>query len=229
MSLTELSSAAFKNVFRMRFINIFLFILIGLVTLFSSSVRAQSPYLFETFKRGQVQYKSGDLVSSYLNYNGITEEMVFQSEGKRLALDELGKIDKVVIGVHIFVPFDGKFYEKSGSSGLGPYVRYKYRLIEPGKPSGYGGESNTTASTSYTSLSDSKMLYELKLPDEYRIVKTHEFYLLVDGVLQKVNNKKQLKKMFPNKSKGILDFIKDENIDFSKIEDMNRLAEFIEK
>ncbi len=229
MLLAELPSAAPKNILRMRYLDVSLCILIVFATLFSSSVMAQSPYLYEDFKQGQVHFKSGDLISEYFNYNGVTDEMVFQSDGKRLALDDLDKVNQVVVGDHIFVPFEGRFFEKSGSSELGPFIRYKYRLIEPGKPSGYGGESHTTASTSFSSLADSKMLYDLKLPDEYRIVKTHEFYLLVDGVLHKVNNKKQLKKVFPDKSKGILDFIKDENIDFSKIEDMNRLAEFIEK
>jgi hypothetical protein len=205
------------------------FLWVGLTVGFSQDVFSQSPYVFQEFKKGMVFYVAGDSVSEFFNYNGVTEEMIYQRRGERLALDDLDKIARVVLEGRVFVPFGEKFYEKTGSAGLGPFVRYKYRLIEPGKPSGYGGESQTTASTSYSSLSDSKMLYELKLPENYRIVEVKEYFFLVGGELQKVNGKKQLKKLFPDNYNRLLDFVKDQKVNFSDISDLNKLAEFIEK
>ncbi len=57
-----------------------------------------SHYLFPELTAGQVLMKDGTLNAAMLNYNAITEEIVFQQNGQVLALADPAKPDRH--GVH---------------------------------------------------------------------------------------------------------------------------------
>lgn len=186
----------------------------------------QSPYVFEEFMPAIIHYENGEKEEERLNYNGITEEMIYQTAGRWFALDDLNEIEKIVFDSYVFIPYGDKFYEKIGDTNYGPFLRYKFQLIEPGNPSAYGGSGQTTATTNYSSLSDEKMLYNLKLPQDYNIVRNQEFYFMVDKKLEKVSNRRHARRIISDKRKRINEFVKDHDIDFSTREDMKKLGAF---
>ena len=62
-------------------------------------------YLFNKFNDGMVKKKSGEIVVTPLNYNVVTEEMIFFSNDQYLALGALQTIDTVYLNKMVFVPF----------------------------------------------------------------------------------------------------------------------------
>ena len=53
-------------------------------------------YLFPEFAKGTVLMKNGIKNDASLNYNSLTEEMIFENNGKKLAVSQLDKIEKII-------------------------------------------------------------------------------------------------------------------------------------
>jgi hypothetical protein len=86
-------------------------------------------YVFDEFSPGTVKMKSGETSNQVLNYNILTNEMIFDNEGK-------------------YIPLNNKFYEVLIASGMPLLLEFSASVSEPGTSTGYGGTSSTTASTS---------------------------------------------------------------------------------
>lgn len=122
-------------------------------------------------------------------------------------------------------PIGGKFYQRIGNFAQGLFITYKYRLVPPGKLTPYGGASQTTASTSYIYKPDEGRLYEFILPSD-KILKSKEFLLYKDNQFFKVNKLSQVSKLFPEKAKAIKIFIKTNQLDWSKKDDVCKIIGF---
>ncbi|MFN2380374.1 MAG: hypothetical protein ABR519_09245, partial [Bacteroidales bacterium] len=68
-------------------------------------------YLFSEFADGMVVKKNGEKVVTPLNYNVVTEEMIFTRDDKYLALGGVSGIDTVYLNGMVFLPVNGAFYE----------------------------------------------------------------------------------------------------------------------
>ena len=102
-------------------------------------------YIFPEFTQGVVLLKSGVKNETSLNYNSLTEEMIFDKKGRKLAMAEtdLALIDTVFIEDRKFIVLNGGFVELLYHSTCHLYAEHKGKLKEPGKPAGYGGTSKT--------------------------------------------------------------------------------------
>ena len=70
-----------------------------------------SHYLFPEFTKGVVLMKTGVKNEALLNYNSLTEEMIFDNKGTKLALGQLDQVDTVYIQNRKFFPLNKKFVE----------------------------------------------------------------------------------------------------------------------
>ncbi len=204
--------------------------------LFNSVIKAQQPdpsvqlvhYVFNEFTPGIVKMKSGETFNQVLNYNTLTSEMIFDNNGKYLAIAEPENVDTVFISNRKFIPFDNKFYEVLVNSSMPLLLEYTATISEEGASTGYGNASTTTATTSYKSLVNSGGAYALKLPDGYKVIPKNTFLIMKNGKLEKAGSEKQLSKIFPDKKDMIKDLVKKNNINFSKREDVIELVKQIE-
>lgn len=105
-------------------------------------------YVFDEFSPGTVKMKSGETSNQVLNYNILTNEMIFDNEGKYLAISHPENIDTVYINERRFIPLNNKFYEVLIAPGMPLLLEFSASVSEPGTSTGYGGTSSTTASTS---------------------------------------------------------------------------------
>jgi hypothetical protein len=64
------------------------------------------------------------------------------------------------------------------------------------------------------------MVYNLQLPSEYKITPYSEFWLKQGNEYVKINNAKQLQKVFPEKEVLIKDYIKKNRPDFKKMKEV---------
>ena len=95
--------------------------------------------------------KNGHNDALMMNYNMLTEEMIIEKTGIRLAISNIGNVDTVDIENRKFVPYDKGFYEIAVNAPITLFIQHKCKLIPAGQPSGYGGTSQTSATTSLKS------------------------------------------------------------------------------
>lgn len=137
-----------------RIVAVLLFSLI----LFSSFCQSQgvelSHYVFPDFTNGSVLMKSGQQHQALLNYNALSEEMIFVDKGTKLAIskEEKEKIDTVYIKGRKFFVLDGRFLELIYRSGYELYAEHRCDVKYPGKPAGYGGTSETSSISTYSGV-----------------------------------------------------------------------------
>lgn len=204
---------------------------------FMGNVYAQRPinvvkliqYTFDAFVPGTVKMKSGETYQQNLNYNIITNEMVFEDNGKYTAIADPANVDTVYINDRKFIPLNNKFYEVLVGGNLPLLYESTASVTEPGVSTGYGGTTTTSAASSYQSLLRDGSAYNLKLPEGYNVIPKHEFYIMKSGKLEKAGSEKRLAKLFPDKKDQIRDFVKNNKTDFSKREDVAELVKQIEQ
>jgi hypothetical protein len=199
--------------------------------IYSQDVDAKnlSHYIFPEFRKGTIKFKNLQVQEMMLNYNSVTEEMIFDSNGKKLAIADPASIDTITIENRKFISGNNIFYEVAGNYPVPLLIHHVCNLIPPGKDVGYGATSQTSAVTSINSLMGKGTIYELKLPDDYRLSPASEFLIKLNNNFYRVYNANTVSKYFPDKKDAIKVFLKNNKISFKKTEDMKKLIEFCNK
>ncbi len=206
-------------------ITIFLFI--G-TALYAQQTVQLSHYVFPEFKQGIVLMKNGQQNKTLLNYNSLSEEVVFNNNGTVLALGNeiLLQVDTVFMDDKKFVWLKKGFKEilqNSGDKQL--FAEHKCRIIPPAKPAAYGGTSQTSSSQSYSSILSGGRVYELKLPDDYKIIPSITYWIKSGDDLKSFSNLNQLRKIYKDKRTQIKEYTDNQKVDF---EDVGSIVDFIE-
>src|SRR6478609_3440463 len=140
--------------------------LLGYVIFAQGNAKQLTQYLFKDFAEGSVLQKSGTVTKTTLNYNTLTQEMIFKQGDQFLALDKLYEIDTVFLKNKKFVPAGEVFYEVGTLTPISLFIQHASEIIPPGGETGYG-KSQTSAITHVTDLKSSGRAYALSLPDDY--------------------------------------------------------------
>lgn len=189
-----------------------------------------SHYIFPEFTQGVVLMKSGVTQKALLNYNSLTEEMVYIDKGVKLAISDetLAKIDTVFIRDKKFVVVGTKFFELIVHSKFDLYIEHKCDLRNLGKPTAYGATSQTTSVSSYSSIPSQSMKYELKLSDEYGVEPYIYYWIKKNNASKKFSNMRQLKNLYASK-KDLMDvYVKDHDVKYDDQKTIVQLIEYLE-
>ncbi|MES2731248.1 MAG: hypothetical protein V4714_05850 [Bacteroidota bacterium] len=189
----------------------------------------KSHYIFLAFKKGTVLLKSGAKQEVLLNYNSLTEEMIFEDNGTRLALAEPQSVDTVFIQNRKFIPGNKMFYEVITNTPVFLLARHicDVGTVANGANVGYGGTSQTAAANARSAVISMGQRYDLQLPDDYVITPTMEFVLRRYKTDFLIKNAKQVAKVFPEKSNDIKKFVKENNTNFAIQEDVLKLIQIL--
>ncbi|MFY9153037.1 MAG: hypothetical protein WAO52_13555 [Prolixibacteraceae bacterium] len=188
-----------------------------------------SHYLFPEFEKGIVLMKSGDQKVALLNYNELTSEMIFDNNGTKLAFSQTELVDTIYIQDRKFVLLDKKFVELIYKSKCELFADYKCSIVDPGKPSGYGGTSQTAATTTFSSFYTSGQVYNMKLPEGTETKSSVEYWLRIDGNLNKFVSLRQMYQSFPDKKELIKNYRKTHNPDYDNLGSIIEMIKFLEK
>ena len=187
-------------------------------------------YIFPEFTEGLVLMKAGAKNEAMLNYNSLTEEMIFEKNSKKMAISkiELELIDTVYIKDRKFIGLNGKFVELLKHSEWDLYLEHKCKAEAPGKPSGYGGTSKTTAITTQATLYSQGSVYELKLPNTYEIEPYSYYWLKKNGELKRFISMRDFKKFYKDKPDLYKTYVKLHGIKYKNQEGIVQLIEHME-
>lgn len=207
---------------------IFLICIISNFAFGQKQTKTISHYLFPEFIQGKVLMKKGKINEVPMNYNALTEEMIFENNGVKLALAQLEAIDTVYVGGKKFVPINGKLLDLLYHSKFELFAEHKCKLNDPGKPAGYGTSSQLGAASTYSSYFSGNRVYEMTLPETVETTPYTVYYLKKDGNLLKFVSIKFLLKEFTEKSAAAKKFIRENNVSYENWESVIKLVRFLE-
>jgi len=187
-------------------------------------------YLFPEFAEGVVLFKKGNTDVKMLNYNSLSEELVFDNRGKILAVpkEQLQRIDTVFIKERRFVVLDGKFVELLHHSAWDLYAQFRCNLEEKGKDAGFGGTSETSAINNPSAVRLGGLIYNMELPDGFKTKRYSIYWLKRHGDLRQFVNMKQLKKWYKDKNDLFNDYVKTHEVEYENQESIIQLIEYLE-
>jgi hypothetical protein len=182
-----------------------------------------SHFVFPEFIEGKVKMKNGTTEDAILNYNMLTEEMIFESDSERLALVKIETIDTIYIRSRKFIPHDKVFYEVLINDTVSLFVRHKRNVLSSGSPAGYGGTTETGAAHSISHLVTSGNIYNLELSSEYHLTDASQFWITLHNSSFRISSERQILKIFPEISGELKQFIIQNHLNIKKQHDLHIL------
>jgi len=161
-----------------------------------------------------------------LNYNTVSEKMVFEQHGQFYDLVNPEASDTATIEKRRFIPYETYFLEVMVNDAISLYVRNKSELIAPGRPMGYGTTSQLTSSNYLSGLETPSGYYNFKLPDGYTVRPANIYYLKVSGEMISFAGEKQFLRNFPDKEEALKQFIKKNRLKFDRKDDLVRIVNY---
>ncbi len=187
-----------------------------------------SHYIFPEFSKGVVLMKNGVKNEAMLNFNSLTEEMIFDNKGTKLAMTQLDQVDTVYVKDRKFFILNNKFVEVIFKSKVALYAEHRCSVKDPGKPAAYGGTSQTSATTTYSSFLSGGQVYELKLPDGIVTKPYIEYWFGKDGKVNKFLTVRQLLKLCGDKEEAAKAYAKENNVKYENQESIIGLIRYLD-
>jgi hypothetical protein len=208
-------------------------IIVVLILCLNSELRSQpgsessSPqFLFPEFSLGIVKMKNGKSQTTSLNYNTVSERMVYDRSGQIYDIMNPEQIDTVILSERKFIPYGKIFNEVLLIARISLFVEFKGELIPPGAPAGYGGTSQVSNTKYVSSVQLSGGYYNLKLPSDYLVKVDPVYWIRKDSLMSSFVSERQFLKIFPDKESELKHFIKQNKIRFEQVPDLIRLIGF---
>jgi hypothetical protein len=117
----------------------------------------------------------------------------------------------------VFVTVEEHFYEWLTGSQPALFKEHTCTIKEPGMETGFG-TTNTMAASSLTKLVKNGSAYELKLPDDFKVIPSYSYWIKKGANFYKLTNIKQLTNLYPAKKGWITEWWKKTDARFSKQE-----------
>jgi len=184
-------------------------------------------YLFNRFADGLIVKKSGENVLTSLNYNIVTEEMIFIENNRFLALGNLQSIDTIYLNNMIFIPAGDAFYELAVIGKIKLLVQFSGTVQVEGEDVGYGISSKTSRITTLSALTNSGVLYNMDLPENLKVSRKITYYVERDGERERFINRKAFLRIFKDKKKELDQYIKENDIDFTNYNNVISLIQHL--
>lgn len=173
--------------------------------------KAMAQYLFPKFTISKVLLKNGGTQSVPMNYNMVTERIVYEQDGKRFDLININTVDTIYIQKSKFIPVGKVFYEVIlKDEPVSAFIQPQATLMSAGTPAGYGGTSQVAATKRLSSIELSGGRYNLPLDDDYIVNLSPVYWIRRSGEpeMESFLNEKQFLKLFPDKEKELKSYIK---------------------
>jgi hypothetical protein len=162
-----------------------------------------------------------------MNYNVISEQMIFVRDEKYLALGGLEKIEAIFLGNRMFIPAKHKFFELFFDAPVPLFIEHKRNLESDGKPAPFGGKTHLSAINSFSSLAGNGNFYDLKTLDAYKVSDVSIYWIWINRKWRSFNSESQLLKIFPRQKYKLQLFLQSNNLDFKKKEDLRVIMRFL--
>ena len=206
-----------------------------LFTLFFSTVQSQDSknqipqFLYPQFSKGILKMKNGSALSAVINYNMVDQEFIFEQRGTYMALDKPDEIDTVVWQGKKFIYLNKAFIELAYKGKISIFYQHKAKYTSAGSKSAYGMTSQTTGPTAVLTIQGGNQMRSLDLPENVTVSLDDIFWIQENGTFKKFTSERQFAKLFPEKEDQIKQFCKSNKINLTKVEDLQKLGDWVNK
>jgi hypothetical protein len=211
-----------KGVFHLSMISFFL-IQTGIAVSQVQEFNGLPQFLFPEFSASRIKMKAGKDLNLILNYNLITEKMVFfQKEQVYDMLNQIN-VDTIFISGNRFIPYESIFYEVYPGVPYSFFIQHRGRILSPPKPAAYGGTSELSSSTYMSRIELGSQVYNAKLEGDLRVKYDPVYWARINNQMISFTSEKQYLKLFPGKEEVLKQFIKKNRLKFEKQDNLLKL------
>ncbi len=185
-------------------------------------------FYYPQFTKGKVYFKDGTTSSAKLNYSLLVDEIQFIGPKG----DTLSLADQQTIGV-ICIEADSFYYDKGylrfvAGNRLVKLVEKKiWQVAETQRMGAFNTPTSTASINSQAFYNVNGTTYNLVLNEELTLRKV-ELHFFMDRNSRVVPaGKKNLLKLFPKEQRRIETFLKDNQIDFTNKNDLEKIVQFL--
>lgn len=211
-------------------------VLFSLLITFSIKINCQiisegttAQFLFPEFSKDKVLMRNGEIHDLVMNYNTISEKIVYKQNDKLFDLINQDLTDTIYLQGSKFISSSGVLYQVLSNTKIPFFVHYKGNLMPPGTPAGYGENSQVSNTKLQTSFSTSSGNYNLDLPADYKVRIDLTYSMILNETFIEFSNQREFLKFFPGKADQIKLYIKKNKISFKNPADIEKLAQFFNK
>ncbi|PSK91606.1 hypothetical protein [Taibaiella chishuiensis] len=188
-------------------------------------------YLYPAFGTGRVYEKDGSYGQAKLNFNRLTNEMVFIApKGDTMKLAHPESASLVTILSDSFYFYQGTFLRKATHYAQPPelYQKLEMKYVSDENKSAYG-YSDISAKTSVQNFNTYFGTTFLPEDKNIKFEQSRDLYILNDKGVFVAAKETVLFKMFPQYKNRLREFLSEHKINFRKPQDAAQAIDFIQK
>ena len=185
-------------------------------------------YAYPAFIKGYISFRDTRNGTVQLNYNYLFEEMMFlNNTGDTLAIADAPTIRQITIKTDTFY-FSNVFVKQIATFGEIKLAQRQYFGVVNSLKIGSYGQTTSAPVVSYKSANTATGIKSLTVQEVVNLKKVTQFYIADKFNNFQLVNKKSLPDLFPKKSKIIKTYLKDNNVNFTREEDIKGLLAFLQ-
>jgi len=179
----------------------------------SDTISLPEQFLFPEFSPGVVKMKNGDKIVLNLNYNIVTERIVFMQKKQIYDMTNYGSVDTVYMNQRKFIPYGKVFYEVLVNGPVSLFIQHKGIVRQPPRPAAYGGTTELSSTRYINNIRLGNDVFRMSSGEKLIIDPKPVLWMGKDDNLYSVVNKKQILKILPDKRQELKEFIRSNHTD----------------
>lgn len=188
-------------------------------------VKPELQYIFPVFQNGLVILKNHIEVKCQLNYNFLTDEVLYIDEkGEKMALANLDDVLQVYIGTRLFIPISKAYYEVVEKGTVSLVYKWNCNIVEIGKEGALGILTDAPSVYQINQMSFDAKTWKLDVDKEANLTVEVIPYLRIKSKCIPIKGEKDFLKAFPGKNFEIKRYVDQNHLDFKKEADLRRLT-----
>ncbi|MES1219335.1 MAG: hypothetical protein ABUT20_27780 [Bacteroidota bacterium] len=187
-------------------------------------------FYYPQYTSGKVFLRDGSKAIAKMNYNHLTDQMLFiDQKGDTLALADEKNIKLIVVDQDTFY-FDDGYMRLIADNGIMKLTEKKtWQVADVRKIGAFNKSTNTVAITSLASYTDRGRAksYDLLASEDLLIRKESQYYFGDQYNNFGLAGKKKLLQLFPKEHLILENYLKENKVNFENREDLKKIVQFL--
>jgi len=185
-------------------------------------------YVFDSFQDGRISLDNGEYYTGRININTLTQTVrIISQEGDTIRINTENNVDVVSTGRQFFRKINNFYVQLLNTDGETSLGLVRKMAIGKEKIVGaYGGTSEVASVTKVASVEDASRFDKLSGTSNVEYIYDEIVYLIVKNKMV-IATKRNFEKAFPKQKALISKYLEDNNIKFSKKDDVIPLFNYI--
>lgn len=190
-------------------------LLLLFILVFNAGAQEKPLFIFEQFANAKIHFKNRSVTVAPMNYDAVNDKMYFKQNADLMELTNYAMIDSIVwAGKRTFVSYGNGFLEQVKMDNGTAFIRWRIKNVNVGSRGAFGTvtqgkvESISIRSMGVFSATDA----ESNSADVFQQKNSNEYFLSLNGKMNKITNLKHLYKLYPVHKDAIKQYVDSEHI-----------------